>query len=90
MLHRYHTNPKYLPYPSRHVSIRGIEEEKYSVVDITRISKPGGSATILEEVELSRALFEIYEGAVVRSRIWTLNCALLAADPEAYSSFTKA
>ncbi|KAI0664969.1 P-loop containing nucleoside triphosphate hydrolase protein [Cubamyces menziesii] len=60
----YHTNPKYLPYPSRHVSIRGIEEEKYSVVDITRVSKPGGSATILEEVELSRALFEIYEGAV--------------------------
>ncbi|KAI0336366.1 DEAD/H helicase [Cubamyces sp. BRFM 1775] len=60
----YHTNPKYLPYPSRHVSIRGVEEEKYSVVDITRVGKPGGSATILEEVELSRALFEIYEGAV--------------------------
>ncbi|KAH9901228.1 DEAD/H helicase [Cubamyces lactineus] len=60
----YHTHPKYLPYPSRHVSIRGIEEEKYSVVDITRVGKPGGSATILEEVELSRALFEIYEGAV--------------------------
>ncbi|KAI8998791.1 DEAD/H helicase [Trametes punicea] len=60
----YHTHPRYLPYPSRHVSIRGVEEEKYSVVDVSRVGKPGGSATILEEVELSRALFEIYEGAV--------------------------
>ncbi|KAH9854069.1 DEAD/H helicase [Lenzites betulinus] len=60
----YHTHPKYLPYPSRHVSIRGAEEEKYSVVDVTRLGKSGGSATILEEIELSRALFEIYEGAV--------------------------
>ena len=64
-LHRYHAHPRYLPYPSRHVSIRGIEEDKYSIVDITRAGKPGGSAHILEEVELSRALFEIYEGAVV-------------------------
>ncbi|KAI0807176.1 P-loop containing nucleoside triphosphate hydrolase protein [Fomes fomentarius] len=60
----YHTHPRYLPYPSKHVSIRGIEEEKYSVVDVTKIGKPGGSAHILEEIELSRALFEIYEGAV--------------------------
>ncbi|KAI0374726.1 DEAD/H helicase [Pilatotrama ljubarskyi] len=60
----FHTHPRYLPYPSRHVSIRGAEEEKYSVVDVTRMGKPGGIATILEEVELSRALFEIYEGAV--------------------------
>ncbi|KAL1947966.1 hypothetical protein VTO73DRAFT_13690 [Trametes versicolor] len=60
----YHTHPKYLPYPSRHVSIRGIEEEKYCAVDVTRLGRPGGSATILEEIEISRALFEIYEGAV--------------------------
>ncbi|OJT01605.1 ATP-dependent helicase HRQ1 [Trametes pubescens] len=60
----YHTHPKYLPYPSRHVSIRGIEEEKYCVADVTRLGRPGGSATILEEIEISRALFEIYEGAV--------------------------
>lgn len=63
---RYHTHPRYLPYPSNHVSIRGIEEEKYSVVDVTKFGKAGGSAHILEEIELSRALFEIYEGAVVR------------------------
>ncbi|KAI0709033.1 P-loop containing nucleoside triphosphate hydrolase protein [Earliella scabrosa] len=60
----YHTHPRYLPYPAKHVSIRGVEEEKYSVVDVTRVGKPGGSAHILEEIELSRALFEIYEGAV--------------------------
>ena len=66
LLNRYHTHPRYLPYPSKHVSIRGIEEEKYSVVDVTRVGKPNGVAYILEEIELSRALFEIYEGAVVR------------------------
>ncbi|KAI0747965.1 P-loop containing nucleoside triphosphate hydrolase protein [Daedaleopsis nitida] len=60
----YHTHPRYLPYPAKHVSIRGIEDEKYSVVDITRVGRPGGTAHLLEEVELSRALFEIYEGAV--------------------------
>ncbi|KAI9064267.1 P-loop containing nucleoside triphosphate hydrolase protein [Trametes sanguinea] len=60
----YHTHPRYLPYPAKHVSIRGAEEEKYSVVDVTRVGKPGGTATILEEIEVSRALFEIYEGAV--------------------------
>ncbi|KAI1787885.1 P-loop containing nucleoside triphosphate hydrolase protein [Ganoderma leucocontextum] len=60
----YHTHPRYLPYPSKHVSIRGIEDEKYSVVDVSRIGRPGGTARILEEIELSRALFEIYEGAV--------------------------
>ena len=35
------------------------------IVDVTRVGKPGGTAHILEEIELSRALFEIYEGAVV-------------------------
>ncbi|KAH9946253.1 P-loop containing nucleoside triphosphate hydrolase protein [Epithele typhae] len=60
----YHTHHRYLPYPSKHVSLRGIEDEKYSVVDVTRVGRPGGNAVMLEEVELSRALFEIYEGAV--------------------------
>ncbi|TFK81693.1 DEAD/H helicase [Polyporus arcularius HHB13444] len=60
----YHTHPRYLPYPAKHVSIRGIEEEKYSVVDVSRVGKPGGIAQVIEEIELSRALFEIYEGAV--------------------------
>ncbi|PIL23843.1 hypothetical protein GSI_13594 [Ganoderma sinense ZZ0214-1] len=60
----YHTHSRYLPYPSKHVSIRGIEDEKYSVVDVSRFGRPSGTVHILEEIELSRALFEIYEGAV--------------------------
>ncbi|KAF9228793.1 DEAD H helicase [Gyrodon lividus] len=60
----YHTHPKFLPYPARHVSIRGVEEEKYTLVDITRIGERHGVPKILEEIELSRALFEVYEGGV--------------------------
>ncbi|CAL1704265.1 unnamed protein product [Somion occarium] len=60
----YHTHPKFLPYPSKHISLRGVEEEKYLAVDISRVGKPGGQPKILEEVELSRSLFELYEGAV--------------------------
>ena len=61
---RYHTNPKFLPYPAKHIALRGAQEEKYTVVDVTKQS--GGSANIIEEVEISRALFELYEGGVVR------------------------
>ncbi|KAL6309039.1 P-loop containing nucleoside triphosphate hydrolase protein [Sparassis latifolia] len=60
----YHTHPKFLPFPSKHITLRGGEEEKYSVIDITQLGKPDGVARILEEVEISRALFEVYEGAV--------------------------
>ncbi|KAJ7756837.1 P-loop containing nucleoside triphosphate hydrolase protein [Mycena maculata] len=60
----YHTHPKFLPFPSKHISIRGIQEEVYTVVDVTRINQPGGSTYLLEELEISRAIFEIYEGGV--------------------------
>ncbi|KDR81414.1 hypothetical protein GALMADRAFT_89308 [Galerina marginata CBS 339.88] len=58
----YHTHPKFLPFPSRYVSIRGAQEETYMVVevkqnDIQRSYK-------LEDIEFSRALFELYEGGV--------------------------
>lgn len=59
----YHTHPKFLPYPSNHISIRGIQEDKYAVVDVTRIDV-GRAPSILEEVEVSRAMFEAYEGGV--------------------------
>ena len=62
-LKRYHTHPKFLPFPAKHIALRGAQEEKYAVVDVTRQS--GGSANIIEEVEISRALFELYEGGVV-------------------------
>lgn len=85
---RYHTHPKLLPYPSKHISIRmtfrhtlffhlthvigGIQEDKYAVVDMTRVD---GERTplILEEVDISRAMFEIYEGGVVRTELWKLS-----------------
>jgi len=54
----------YVAFPAKHISLRGGEEEKYDVVDVTRVNKPGGRAQVLEEVEISRALFEIYEGGI--------------------------
>ncbi|KAJ6606558.1 P-loop containing nucleoside triphosphate hydrolase protein [Mycena vulgaris] len=57
----YHTHPKFLPFPSKHISIRGMQEDVYTVVDITR-NQSGGH--LLEELEISRAMFEIYEGGV--------------------------
>lgn len=45
------------------MAIRGAQEAKYSIIDITRLAK-GGEAHILEEIEDSRVLFEAYEGAI--------------------------
>ena len=57
---RYLTHPRFMPYPAKHVSIRGIEEERYIVVDVSRIGQSGGEPRVLEEVEVSRALFEVW------------------------------
>ncbi|GLB35145.1 putative DNA replication factor CDT1 like [Lyophyllum shimeji] len=57
----YHTHPKFLPFPSKYISIRGAQEEKYAVV---KVKKPGQAGVILEEIEVSRAMFEVYEGGV--------------------------
>lgn len=65
MITRYHTHPKFLPHPAKHITLRGNSEDEYAVVDVTRLGKPGGAARILEHMETSRALFELYEGAVV-------------------------
>jgi O-acetylhomoserine/O-acetylserine sulfhydrylase-like pyridoxal-dependent enzyme len=56
---RHHTHTKYLPHPASHVAIRGAREEQYTIVDITNIDKPNGRSKVLEEIELSRALFEV-------------------------------
>jgi len=47
------------------VNLRGVEEEKYVLIDITEFER-GGTAKLVEEIEISRALFEVYEGGVVR------------------------
>ncbi|KAG6897838.1 hypothetical protein C0992_010326 [Termitomyces sp. T32_za158] len=68
----YHTNPKFLPYPSKFISILkvtdspvgGAQEETYAVVNVTKAEQSGGRSSVLEEVEISRAIFEIYEGGV--------------------------
>ncbi|KAF8163107.1 P-loop containing nucleoside triphosphate hydrolase protein, partial [Crassisporium funariophilum] len=59
----YHTHPNFLPFPSTYVSIRGAQEEVYLVVEIKK-DQQGESAYMLEQVEFSRALFELYEGGV--------------------------
>ncbi|THH32983.1 hypothetical protein EUX98_g1174 [Antrodiella citrinella] len=59
----YQPNNKYLPYPAKHITLRGVEEERYSVVDVGKADK-GGNLRLIEEVEISRALFEIYEGGI--------------------------
>ena len=61
---RYHPHPKFLPYPAKYISIRGAEDDKYTLVDITK-----DVPKILEEIEFSRALFEVYEGGVVWSSL---------------------
>jgi hypothetical protein len=49
--------------------IGGIQEDKYAVVDVTRVDV-GRAPSILEEVEVSRAMFEVYEGGVVCTNLW--------------------
>ncbi|EKM82852.1 hypothetical protein AGABI1DRAFT_125317 [Agaricus bisporus var. burnettii JB137-S8] len=56
----YQTHPNFLPYPPRFVSIRGAQEERYAVICV----KTDAANIILEEVEVSRAMFEVYEGGI--------------------------
>ncbi|KAG1819521.1 DEAD H helicase [Suillus subaureus] len=60
----YHPHPKFLPYPAKHVSIRGADDDKYTIIDVTKVGLPNGVPRIIEEIELSRAIFELYEGGV--------------------------
>ena len=48
------------------MNLRGAEEDKYVLIDITEFER-GGTAKLVEEIEISRALFEVYEGGVVRT-----------------------
>ncbi|QLG70498.1 hypothetical protein HG535_0A04380 [Zygotorulaspora mrakii] len=55
----YHTHNRFLPWPSKLVSLRGGEEDQFAVVDITN-----GRNTIIEEVESSRTSFTLYDGGI--------------------------
>ncbi|KAL1968594.1 hypothetical protein VTN77DRAFT_1804 [Rasamsonia byssochlamydoides] len=55
----YHCHERFRPQPSRHVSIRDVEDSTFAVIDTTH-----NRNVVLEEVEVSRALFTIYEGGI--------------------------
>ncbi|SCU86898.1 LAMI_0D03994g1_1 [Lachancea mirantina] len=55
----FHTNNRFLPWPSKLVSLRGGEEDQYAVVDITN-----GRNIVIEEVEASRSSFTLYDGGI--------------------------
>ncbi|KAJ5143774.1 Helicase C-terminal [Penicillium bovifimosum] len=55
----YHCHPRFRPQPSRCVSIRDTEDQHFAVIDTTNDRN-----IVLEEVELSRAFFTIYEGGI--------------------------
>ncbi|KAF2271282.1 DEAD/DEAH box helicase-like protein [Westerdykella ornata] len=55
----YHTNERFLPYPSRHIAIRDTEDSHFAIIDVTH-----GRNMVLEELEASRAFFTIYEGGI--------------------------
>jgi DEAD/DEAH box helicase domain-containing protein len=55
----YHCHPRFRPQPSRCVSIRDTEDQHFAVIDTTN-----NRNIVLEEVELSRAFFTIYEGGI--------------------------
>ncbi|KAG2208134.1 hypothetical protein INT47_010496 [Mucor saturninus] len=53
--HLYRPNKQFRPYPSKFVNIRNIQRDTFAVVY---------HQNILEEIEVHRAAFEIYEGAI--------------------------
>lgn len=55
----YHTHNRFLPWPSKLVSLRGVEEVQYAVVDITN-----GRNIVIEEIEASRTSFTLYDGGI--------------------------
>ncbi|KAF2226186.1 hypothetical protein BDZ85DRAFT_317271 [Elsinoe ampelina] len=55
----YHTDERFLPYPSRTVAIRDTADSHFAIIDTT-----ANRNTVLEELEADRAFFTIYEGGI--------------------------
>ncbi|KAG1351765.1 hypothetical protein G6F62_002886 [Rhizopus arrhizus] len=55
----YRPDPRFRPYPSQYVNIRHANQDTFAVIDVT-----DNKNTVMEEIEVSRAGFEIYEGAI--------------------------
>lgn len=55
----YHCHDRFRPYPSKLVAIRDTEDGHIAIVDVTKRRN-----VVLEEVEPSRAMFSVYDGAI--------------------------
>ncbi|KAI9314584.1 P-loop containing nucleoside triphosphate hydrolase protein [Dichotomocladium elegans] len=55
----YRPDSRYRPWPAKYVNVRNSVDAIYVVIDVTE-----GQNRVLEEIEESRAPFEIYEGAI--------------------------
>lgn len=55
----YHCHPRFRPLPPAHVPIRDAEDESFAIIDVSL-----GKNLLLEELEVSRAIFTIYDGAI--------------------------
>ncbi|KZZ90673.1 DEAD/DEAH box helicase [Ascosphaera apis ARSEF 7405] len=55
----YHCNSRFLPQPSRHVSLREIDEISYAIIDTTN-----GRNVVIEEIEEADVFFTVYEGGI--------------------------
>jgi DEAD/DEAH box helicase domain-containing protein len=55
----YHCHPRFRPLPSTFVAIRDIDNEQFAIIDVTR-----GRNAVLEQLEASRAVFTVYDGAI--------------------------
>ncbi|GAM88298.1 hypothetical protein ANO11243_063310 [Dothideomycetidae sp. 11243] len=55
----FHTDERFLPWPSRHVAIRDVTNSHFAIIDTTN-----NRNTVLEELEADRAFFTIYEGGI--------------------------
>lgn len=78
---RYHPNPKYLPFPAHHIAIRGIQEDNYVILEIPPPGENGvmnePTKRVLEEIEFSRALFEVSFLSVIGTYSRSLSTRLM-------------
>ncbi|CAD6885017.1 unnamed protein product [Tilletia caries] len=74
----YHCRDDLLPAPARDVAIRGARQESYSYIDDT----PGraGGPRVMEQVEIERAIFEAFEGAVFMHQGHSYLCRSISHD----------
>lgn len=74
----YHCRNELRPNPARQVAIRGARQLTYCYIDAT----PGrrGGARVMEEVEIERAIFEAFEGAVFMHQGLSFICKEISHD----------